>query len=100
MGKKSMSDKPFGEALSEALAERGMSQRALAELVGVEQSHLSRLARGVDSQKRPSLDLSRKITAALGLPADYFREVREAAVIERLRTDSHLLNRLYRGLGP
>jgi transcriptional regulator with XRE-family HTH domain len=93
------SDMTFSEALTKVLAERGMSQRALAELVGVQQSHLSRLARGVDSRKRPSVELAQKIAAVLGLPPDFFREVREAAVIERLRADARLLNRVYRSLG-
>jgi transcriptional regulator with XRE-family HTH domain len=96
--KRPQTNKPFGEALAEVLAERKMSQRGLAEAVGIEQSHLSRLARGVDSRKRPSVDLARRITKVLGLPNDYFRETREAVVIERLRTDSRLLNRIYRNL--
>jgi transcriptional regulator with XRE-family HTH domain len=91
-----MSDKPFGDALADALADRDMSQRALAELVGVQQSHLSRLSRRIDSQNRPSLALMQKIADALDLRADYFREFREATVIEKLRDDPPLLNRLYR----
>jgi transcriptional regulator with XRE-family HTH domain len=91
-------DKPFSEALSEVLAEKGMSQRALADAVGVEQSHLSRLARGVDSRTRPSVDLAHRITEVLGLSEDYFRETREAIVIEQLRRDAPFLNRVYRNL--
>jgi hypothetical protein len=31
----------------------------------------------------------------LGLPADYFREYREAAVIDRVKRDPVLLDRVY-----
>ena len=95
MAKRPQTDKPFGEALAEVLAERGMSQRALAEAVGIEQSHISRLARGVDSRKRPSADLAHRIASVLGLPDDFFRETRESFVLERLRRDARFLNRVY-----
>ena len=91
-------DEQFSQALAGLLAERGLSQRQLAELADVEQSHLSRLLRRADSRLRPSADLAERIAVALGLPRDYFREYREGAIIERIRTDSRALNRLYRSL--
>jgi transcriptional regulator with XRE-family HTH domain len=77
------------------LAKRGLSQRKLAQLVDVNPSHLSRLLRTAD-RARPSVDLIRRITRALDLPAGYFPELREAAVIERLKNDPRSRDKLYK----
>jgi len=42
----------------------------------------------------------RRVADALELPHDYFPELREAAVIERLKTDPELRDKLYRELRP
>lgn len=91
------SDRPFAAELPTLLAERGLSQRKLAQLVDLNPSHLSRVLRGAD-RTRPSTDLIRRIAEALGLPAGYFPELREAAVIERLKEDPKLRDRLYNKL--
>lgn len=88
------SDTPFTEELPRILSERGVSLRALANEVGVSDSHLSRVLRRVD-YKRASTDLMARIAVALGLPPEYFPEVREAFVIERVRADPRLRNELY-----
>ena len=77
----------FAEELPRLLAEKGWSQRKLAAQVGVNQSHISRVARGADHQTRPSLDLVARIAVALDLPEDYFIEYREGVIIERMRHD-------------
>ena len=79
------------------MADRGLSQRKLAQMVDLNPSHLSRVLRGAD-RTRPSTDLIRRIAHALDLPAGYFPELREAAVIERLKTDPGLRDELYRQL--
>ena len=71
-----------------------MSVRALAARIGINDSHLSRVLRQAD-YKTPSPDLTTRVAGALGLPADYFREFREAYVIELIKTDPKLLNKLY-----
>jgi transcriptional regulator with XRE-family HTH domain len=87
-------DRSFAEELPVLLAERRLSQRKLAQLIDLNPSHLSRVLRGAD-RTRPSVDLIQRITQALDLPTGYFPELREAAVIERLRTDPGLRDRLY-----
>jgi transcriptional regulator with XRE-family HTH domain len=72
-----------------------MSQRKFAQMIDLNPSHLSRVLRGAD-QTRPSIDLIRRVTRALDLHAGYFPEDREAAVIERVRTDAGLRDDLYR----
>jgi transcriptional regulator with XRE-family HTH domain len=88
------SDRSFAEELPVLLAERRLSQRKLAQLIDLNPSHLSRVLRGAE-RTRPSIDLIHRIARALDLPAGYFPELREAAVIERLRTDPELRDRLY-----
>jgi transcriptional regulator with XRE-family HTH domain len=87
-------DRRFTEELPRLLEERRMSIRGLAAAVGVSDSHLSRVVRRAD-YKTASPDLTARVAAVLGLPSDYFREYREAYVIERIKGDPKLLNRLY-----
>jgi transcriptional regulator with XRE-family HTH domain len=90
-------DRPFTEELPSLMAERGLSQRKLAQLIDLNPSHLSRALRGVD-RTRPSIELIRRIALALDLPPGYFPELREAAVIERLKEDPGLRDKLYKRL--
>lgn len=45
--------------------------------------------------KTASIDLCMKTSRFLGLPDDFFPEVREHAVIERIKTDHQYRDRLY-----
>jgi transcriptional regulator with XRE-family HTH domain len=87
-------DTPFTEELPRLLRERGMSLRALAAMLGISDSHLSRVVRRAD-YKTPSADLTKRVAVALGLPSDYFPELREAYVLEQIKSDSRLRNDLY-----
>ena len=71
-----------------------MSLRALADAVGVSNPHLSRVVRHAN-YKRANPDLMKRISKALGLPPDYFSEVREAAVVQRVQSDPKLRDELY-----
>jgi transcriptional regulator with XRE-family HTH domain len=84
----------FIEEVPLLLHERDMSLRALARATGVTDAHLSRVLRQV-RHKTPSADLTRRVAVALGLPPDYFPEFREGFVIERVRKDAKLRDRLY-----
>jgi transcriptional regulator with XRE-family HTH domain len=95
MSDRRRSQRLFSEEVPRLLAERGMSQQALADLVGVSQSHLSRVLRQVD-YKTPSRELLRKVALAFELPEDYFPEYREMVVLEAIRADPELRDRLYR----
>jgi len=92
------SDRAFAEELPRLLAERGLSQRKLAQMIDLNPSHLSRVLRGAD-RTRPSTDLIRRIAEALCLPAGYFPELREAAVLERIKSDPQLRDQLYKRFG-
>ena len=73
---------------------RALSINRLAQLVGVSQSHLSRAVRSAD-RKSVSGDLAERIAIAMDLPADWFPETRRERVVERVRSDSVLCDRLY-----
>ena len=84
----------FADELPQLLAARGLSLRALAEAAEVSPSHISRVLRGAD-YKSPGPRLVRAVSAALGLPEDYFPEVREAEVIARVKSDGALRDEIY-----
>jgi transcriptional regulator with XRE-family HTH domain len=87
-------DTPFTQELPRLLKVRGISQRGLAAMIGISDSHLSRVLRRAD-YKTPSADLTRRVALALRLPPDYFPEFREALVIDQIRADATLRNELY-----
>ena len=100
MTKAARTSEPLSEALPKLLAERGMSVRALAAAIAVDQSYLSRVI-GTSNPKqarRASAEVAALIAEALGLPLDYFPEYREAKVIEAVREDGRLRDRIYGGL--
>ena len=90
-------NEPFVEELPRLLHDRELSLRELARRARVDPSHLSRVLRGAN-YKSPSADLARKVSIALNLPPDYFPEFRESIVLQRIRADSALRERLYAGL--
>lgn len=86
---------PLREELPALLAERGLSQRALARAAGVNQSHLSRIANA--SPPPPvSGDLAGRIAVALGLPRDYFPEYRVHVVTDAIESDAAFREHVYR----
>ena len=87
----------INDVLPELLRQRKLSLRALAAKVDVSHAHLSRALRGAD-HKCVSGELAARIANALGLPADYFPEYRERAVIEQLRHQPGLRDHLYDSL--
>lgn len=98
MARRIRTQERINHSLPPLLAERGMSHRALARTIGVNQSHLSRVL-AENPKLPPSRQLCADIAEALGLPRDYFVEYREAAAIEAIRTDASLRERIYTGLG-
>jgi transcriptional regulator with XRE-family HTH domain len=84
----------FPEALPGLLRDRGMSVRQLALAAGVTSQHLSRIIRRRDN-KRVSPELAGAVAVELGLPRDYFPEYREGVVLESIRRDPDLLDKVY-----
>jgi len=84
---------PFATEVRRLLDEQGMSTRALAARAGVSQPYLSRLLRGV--KKSPGLEVARAVARALSKPDDYFPEVREALLVDKIKKTPRLRDRLY-----
>jgi transcriptional regulator with XRE-family HTH domain len=87
-------DLPFGDEVLRLLEVRGLSLRRLATLADVSPGHLSRVMRSAD-QKALTKDVRQRVAAALNLSPGYFVEDREEDVIERVRADPELRDRLY-----
>jgi transcriptional regulator with XRE-family HTH domain len=84
---------PFGEALPSLLLEHGLSLRQLSRRLGMDATYLSRVRRG---HKRLPADLPKRVAVALGLPEDYFPETREAVILDAVRRDPDLRERIFR----
>jgi cyanate lyase len=84
---------PFGPALRRVLEESNLSARALAREIGhFDHAYLIRMMQG----KLPvNLEHARAIQQHLGLPSDYFAEIREAAAHDMIRTDPCLRDEIY-----
>jgi len=91
----SITQHPLPEELPRVLREQNVSIRELARRVEISDSHLSRILAG---QKTPTADLARRISVALGLKRGFFVEDREGAVIDAVKADPELRDRLYRRL--
>lgn len=77
-----------------ASSEPRISVLQLAKTVGVSASHLSRALRRRDG-KSVSPRLASRIAEALGKPADYFPEYRQAVVMRVLREDQAKCDSVY-----
>lgn len=74
------------------MAERGLTLRALERASGVSNAFLSRMIR---KEKPPSAAALHKVTEALGLPTDYFLEVRRDHVARLMDRDPVLVDEIY-----
>jgi transcriptional regulator with XRE-family HTH domain len=87
----------FRDAVAELMEGRGWSQRDLSAAVGVDPAHISRLLRR-GSQLRVTPRLLARVAGALDVRPEYFSEYREWRVVEAVRTDPTLRERLYAGV--
>jgi transcriptional regulator with XRE-family HTH domain len=88
-----VSKRPLPDELPHLLETREMTLRALArEVGGLDHSYLSRMI----SRKTPvNVHHAERIARRLGLPADFFPEVREAAVVTAVRRSPRLRDAIY-----
>ena len=89
---------PFGEALSQLMAERGLSYRRLATKTGLSGGYLNHLVHG--NRPVPANDVIENVATALDVPPETFRDYRMRIVWDELRRRPELVERLYRELGP
>jgi len=84
---------PFKDEVARLLAERSISQRALARELGVNQGWLSHALNG-DRPFPP--ELIQRMASLLGVEPSHFVEYRRAILIQAVEQDTKLLDRLYR----
>ena len=96
MSRDHFSSHSFPVELPRLLEKRAITLRQLAREVGdFDHGYLSRMLSG----KLPvNVRHAERIARHLGLPPDYFPEVREAAVLEAVRQDARLREEIYRRL--
>src|SRR5437588_9628689 len=88
-------DRPFAKELPRLLKQRGWSVRHLAEKAKISQPHLSRIISGErKGNVKPETVLA--VTRTLGLPDDYFPEIRESRVISAIKGNPSLREKIYR----
>jgi plasmid maintenance system antidote protein VapI len=85
--------KPLSAELPRILNARGITLRSLAAAVGgIDHAYLSRMING---KAHVNANHIRRISKHLGLPDDYFPEVREAAVVDAIRAHPRLRDNIY-----
>ena len=89
-----VSHQHFREAVSELMYERGWSQRDICAAVGVDPAHISRLLKR-GSRLRATPELLARIARACDVPPEFFVEYREWCVLEAVRSNPTLRERLY-----
>jgi plasmid maintenance system antidote protein VapI len=93
VARRDVTNRPFPEELPRVLAERKESLRALARAIGgIDHAYLSRMVSGQASVNPRHAE---RIAVHLGLPSDYFPEVREAAVIAAVQARPRLRDKVY-----
>src|SRR4051794_23092477 len=86
----------FAETVDRLLRRRGWTQRQLADAAQVDPAHICRLLRGARTRVTP--DLAERVAQALDVAPELFGEYREWQVLQAVRTDPGLRDRLHEEL--
>jgi transcriptional regulator with XRE-family HTH domain len=97
MKPRAVSRAAFGDAVGELLIERGWSQRDLADAVGVDPAHVCRLLKR-GARRRATPELLARVASALKVEPEFFAEYREWCVLEAVRRNPSLRERLFAGV--
>lgn len=87
-------DEPFVAYVERWLATERVTIAGLASRAGIDRGHLYRVLKR-QNFKTPSADLIDKVAAVVDMPAAAFPEFREAKVLEAIRDDPRLRDRVY-----
>jgi transcriptional regulator with XRE-family HTH domain len=90
------STEPFGPTLERLMQEKGVTYRALADQTSLSAGYLNHLVHG--NRPVPSDEIVRKLSKALGVEPEHFREYRLRLITQRLEQMPELIDRLYRRL--
>jgi transcriptional regulator with XRE-family HTH domain len=78
------------------MQEKGVTYRALADQTNLSAGYLNHLVHG--NRPVPSDGIVRKLSKALGVEPEHFREYRLRLITQRLEQMPELIDRLYRRL--
>ena len=92
--KKRFSEQPFGETVETLMNDVGVTYRELATRTGLSAGYLNHLVHG--NRPVPSNDVIKRLSEALGVEAEHFREYRLRVITERLEALPAEVDRLYR----
>lgn len=84
----------FSDSWRELFKEKGWTQKHVAVTAGIDPSFFSKALRG-EGYKKLNADWIAAISEMAGLPRDFYPEVREDAVVEAVRCDPALRDRLF-----
>jgi len=94
--KRRFSTEPFGGTVQSLMAERGVTYRGLAAKTDLSAGYLNHLVHG--NRPVPSDEIVRKLSKALGVEPEHFREYRLRLITHKLEQMPELIDRLYRRL--
>jgi len=83
----------FKDRLKQARKTKGISQNALAQLVGVHVTNISRYERG---ENKPTSEVLTKLADALGMSADFLMAGSTDEVADNMISDKELLDQFRR----
>ena len=78
------------------MQEKGVTYRALADQTNLSAGYLNHLVHG--NRPVPSDDIVRRLSKALGVEPEHFREYRRRLITQKLAQMPELIDRLYRRL--
>ena len=92
--RRKFSPESFGPAVERLMNESGTTYRSLAAKTGLSAGYLNHLVHG--NRPVPSNDVIGRLSNALEVEPEYFREYRLRAITEQLEAMPELVDRLYR----
>jgi transcriptional regulator with XRE-family HTH domain len=90
------STEPFGPAVERLMNDSGTTYRGLAGMTGLSAGYLNHLVHG--NRPVPSNQVVERISDALDVEPEHFREYRLRVITDRLEAMPDLVDRLYRRL--
>ena len=90
------SSEPFGPAIERLMNESGTTYRGLAGKTGLSAGYLNHLVHG--NRPVPSNDVIKRLSDALDVEPEHFREYRLRIITEQLEAMPYLVVRLYKRL--
>ena len=90
------SSDPFGPTLERLMGDTGVTYRALADASDLSAGYLNHIVHG--NRPVPADDVIERISGALGVEPEHFREYRLRLITQRLEAMPEMIDRLYKRL--